>query len=154
MRRRMVAAAALVFALLLVPRDALERSRPGRPAARPWTAALQQISGEDDVVLADFVTNMEIPAYAGKVVAWPHPLHWVRDHDQRRADLDRFFRADTDPATRDAIIRRHRARFVAVGERARLGQAERAALASLGRVVFSEGTFFVVDLKELAQPSR
>jgi hypothetical protein len=59
------------------------------------------------------------------VVAWPNPVYWVPDHAQRRADLDRFFLSDIDLATRAAIIRRRRARFIAVGERARLDPTQR-----------------------------
>jgi hypothetical protein len=152
-RRRMVAIAALLVALLFVPRAALERSRPGQRPVRPWVPVLQRLARGDDVVLADFAVNLEVPAYAGKVVAWPNALYWVSDHAERRADLARFFRAGTDLPTRWAIIRRHRVRFVALGDRAFLDPADRAAIASLGRILLADGPFLVVDLGE-PSPAR
>jgi len=112
MTRRAIAAAPavmLVLATIIIVGSAL------RPHSRPLPGdILRDIVGEDDVVLSDLDTSFLLPAVTGKIVASSHPLYFVADHDDRRHELDVFFRAGTSDDERRAILRRRHVRFILI----------------------------------------
>ncbi|MBS1668452.1 MAG: hypothetical protein JST58_13835 [Bacteroidetes bacterium] len=46
---------------------------------------------DDDIVLSDAQSNWIIPSFNGKVIWSIHPLYWLNDIYQRRADVKSFF---------------------------------------------------------------
>jgi len=105
-------------ALALLALCALNLS-PGVAAALPFLrnnyadyAALAPAIGPDDIVLADPAAALVLPAFTGKVVAYPRPLAFVPDAAARRLDAALFFDPATPDAGRQRIARRYGARFL------------------------------------------
>lgn len=78
-----------------------------------YLAIGQRLKG-DAVVLTDLRTGWILPTFGGKVIASPHPAHWVSDNGQRRADVNRFFAAATTTAERRAMIDTYGVDFVLI----------------------------------------
>lgn len=78
---------------------------------------LSEYVGQYDVVLTDLSTGLLVSTFGGKVVASPHPLYWIDDHDKRRRAVSRFFRGSTRLGARLRIIERYGAKFVLLDSR-------------------------------------
>ena len=78
---------------------------------------LSEYVGQYDVVLTDLTTAWLVPTFGGKIVASPHPLYWIDDHEKRRRAVSRFFRGATSLRTRRRIIARYDAKFVLLDSR-------------------------------------
>ena len=90
----------------------MARGRPGLDVCRPRLG--RGIVREDDVVIADLKTGRMLPSTTGKIVASPHPVWWVPDHEERRQDVRRFFDTAVDNDVRREILERWHARFIFV----------------------------------------
>jgi hypothetical protein len=98
---------------------------------------LSDYVGQYDVVLTDRATAWLVPAFGGKIVASPHPLYFVDDHEERRRAVSEFFRAATPLQARRRIIARYGAKFVLLDARfVKLGQRARDDLFRLGSLVY------------------
>jgi alpha-1,6-mannosyltransferase len=100
---------------------------------------------QDAVILADLETSWMLPTFAGKVVASRHPVHWVADHKQRRADLDRFFRAETGGDERQAVLIAYRVDYVLIDTRRTVDPRPFLALGRLTAVI---GQFLVIAVTD------
>ncbi len=103
-------------------------------AAIPDLAFLATEVPDDEIVMADAITALEVPAWGPKVIAWHYAMPYVEDREERRADVDAFFAADASADTRTEILDRWCADWVLiVPERlSEVGGAEAAELAADG----------------------
>ena len=92
-----------------VIRSVLDETTPGD---RRWLGFLESRVGRDDVVLTDIDTCWYVPAFRGRVVAYPMKLPFVPDHDQRLAAVARFFERDVPRPERLDILARYRVKYV------------------------------------------
>ena len=64
------------------------------------------------VVFADIETSWFIPSFEAKVVAADHPLAFVKDAEQRREDVIKFFEQQTTAQERTALLQKYQAKYV------------------------------------------
>ena len=138
--RRLVPAA--VAALLVAGSWTVVKdvAREGRtPGDRLWLRFLGERVGRDDVVMTDRDTCWYVPAFAGRVVAYPMNLPFVPDHLERLAAVGRFFEPGVSESERRALLARYRVRFVLLPKHHFPDRPElRAELQPLGATVFSD----------------
>ncbi|MET0555664.1 MAG: hypothetical protein ABW221_21680 [Vicinamibacteria bacterium] len=79
---------------------------------RRWLSFLAAEVGRDDVVMTDADTCWYVPAFAGRVVAYPMHLPFVPDHADRLLAVARFFEPGVADTERRALLARYRVRFV------------------------------------------
>lgn len=119
------------------------------PGDRLWLSFLAEHVGRDDVVMTDAETCWYVPAFAGRVVAYPMHLPFVPDHDARLADVGRFFAEDASGDERRALLARYGARFVLVPKH---HYPDRPALpeelASLGTTVHAGAEYELVRVAD------
>jgi hypothetical protein len=76
----------------------------------------------------------------GKIVASPHPLYWIEDHDKRRRAVSKFFRAATPLRARRRIAKKYDAKFILLDtRRVELTQHARDDFFRLGSLVYEGG---------------
>lgn len=64
------------------------------------------------VVFADIETSWFIPSFEAKVVAADHPLAFVKDAEQRREDVIKFFEQQTSVQERTALLQKYQAKYL------------------------------------------
>jgi hypothetical protein len=84
------------------------------PGDRRWLRFLEERVGRDEVVLTDLDTCWYVPAFRGRVVAYPMQLPFVPDHAERVAAVERFFAPEATEAERRALLARYRVQWVLV----------------------------------------
>lgn len=92
-----------------VLRPTLEEMKPGDPH---WLGFLGREVGRDDVVLAALEDCWYVPAFRGRIVAYPMPLPFVPDHQERVEAVDRFFARGATREERAETMRRYRVSFI------------------------------------------
>lgn len=140
--RHLLAPAAAVLLIGLswpVVKDVLRETRPGD---RLWLAFLESRVGRDDVVLTDADTCWYVPAFRGRVVAYPMKLPFVPDHDQRLAAVGRFFERGVPRQERLDILDRYGATYVLLPKHHFDDWPDRSAeLMSMGSPVYSDADY-------------
>jgi alpha-1,6-mannosyltransferase len=107
-----------------------------------WLSFLQQQVGRDDVVLTDLERCWYIPAFRGRVVAYPMHIPFVPDHDQRVRAVERFFERGTPDEERREILKRYDVAFLLVPKPpATPEQAGLDELRPLGRTVYANADY-------------
>jgi hypothetical protein len=103
--------------------------------------------GQYDVVIADPYSSWIVPTFGGKVVATLHPQAFVKSHDDRRQDLDRFFNAETEQHERDAIIGKYSARYILI-DRRRVDVSDEfmESLKKLGKILHVRGDITLLEV--------
>jgi len=104
-------AALLIAHAWPVVRSVLDESRSGDLR---WLSFLESRVARDDVVLTDVATCWYVPAFRGRVVAYPMKLPFVPDHAERLRAVERFFEPDVPAAERADTVRRYAVRYVLV----------------------------------------
>jgi hypothetical protein len=87
-----------------------------RPGDRRWLAFLETRIRREDVVMTDLDTCWYVPAFRGKVVAYPMRLPFVPDHDARVAAVRRFFERGVPRSERAAMLDRYGVTYVLVAK--------------------------------------
>jgi hypothetical protein len=64
------------------------------------------------VVFADIETSWFIPSFEAKIVAADHPLAFVKDAEQRREDVVKFFEQQTTDQERTALLQKYQAKYL------------------------------------------
>lgn len=105
-------------------------------------AWLPSFVGRDTVVLAEVDAAWPIPAFAGRIVAALHPQAFVPDQGRREVDVRRALDPTTSVLAREEILRRYKVRFLLFGPSTPAARE----LSMLGRVVYQDGTWILVDL--------
>ena len=76
--------------------------------------ALKTIVKENETILSDLSTSLFIPSFQGKVIAVSYPLYWVNDIDERRKNLEVFFKNGTDDVTRISILKKYKPHYILI----------------------------------------
>jgi regulator of protease activity HflC (stomatin/prohibitin superfamily) len=135
-------AVALIAASWPVVRSVIDESAPGD---RRWLSFLETHVGREDVVLTDVDTCWYVPAFQGKVVAYPMKLPFVPDHAERLAAVERFFEPDAEGAEQTAILARYGVRYVLLPKHHFDDWRERVdAMSRLGVTVYSNAEYELV----------
>ena len=117
------------------------------PGDRLWLRFLAQRVGRDDVVMTDRDTCWYVPAFAGRVVAYPMQLPFVPDHAERLEAVGRFFEPGATESERRALLARYRVAYVLVPKHHFPDRPElRAELQALGPTVYSDVEYDLVDV--------
>ena len=85
-------------------RDVVAECRPGD---RRWLSFLETRIGRHDVVMTDVDTCWYVPAFHGKVVAYPMNIPFVPDYEPRLAAVNRFFAPEASNVERREILQRY-----------------------------------------------
>jgi hypothetical protein len=113
----------------------LRESWRGDPA---WLGFLGKHVGREDVVLTDLDDCWYVPAFGAKVVAYPMPLPFAPDQDERVEAVTRFFSAGASPRERQAILERYRVSYLLLPRRPEATGANTTRdVRGLGRVVYA-----------------
>jgi hypothetical protein len=119
------------------------------PGDRLWLRFLREHVGRDDVVMTDRDTCWYVPAFAGRVVAYPMHLPFVPDHDQRLAAVGRFFEPGVPESERRALLDRYRVRYVLLPKHHFPDRPElRAELQPLGATVYADVEYELVRVAD------
>jgi hypothetical protein len=103
-----------------------------------WLGFLQHHVGRDDVVMTDADTCWYVPAFGGRVVAFPMMLPFAPDNAERLRAVERFFARGVSTNERRQILRRYRASYVlAHVEPEKASEAPAAELRGLGPLVYA-----------------
>lgn len=122
---------------------------------RRWLAFLEDRVGRDEVVLTDLDTCWYVPAFRGRVVAYPMQLPFVPDHAQRLAAVARFFEADASERERREILARYRVAYLLVPKHHFPDRPELvSALTALGTAAHAGAEYELVDVRDAAQGQR
>jgi hypothetical protein len=131
-----------------VVRSVLAETGPGD---RRWLAFLETRVGRDDVVLTDVDTCWYVPAFQGRVVAYPMKLPFVPDHADRLAAVARFFERGVPKQERSEILDRYDVNYVLLPKGHFDDWPERLAeLRGLGSSVYSSPEYELL----LVEPHR
>jgi hypothetical protein len=98
--------------------------------------------GPDDVVLAQPLTGWQVPAFTGRIVSTLHPLAFVPDLLQRRADASRFFDPATAKQAHEEILRKYCVSFVL------LDFSTQHGFAPPGVVRYSDDRFVLTEVRD------
>jgi hypothetical protein len=108
------------------------------PGDRRWLRFLGEHVGREDVVMTDRDTCWYVPAFAGRVVAYPMQLPFVPDHLERLGAVSRFFEPGLAEEERRALLARYRVRFILLPRHHFPDRPElRAELQALGATVYA-----------------
>jgi hypothetical protein len=119
------------------------------PGDRLWLSFLARHVGRDDVVMTDRDTCWYVPAFAGRVVAYPMHLPFVPDHEERLAAVGRFFEPGVSENERRALVDRYRVRYVLVPKHHFPDRPELAAeMQALGAAVHSDVEYDLVRVAD------
>ncbi len=77
-----------------------------------WLGFLANDVGRDDVVMTDPDTCWYVPAFGGRVVAFPMELPFAPDHADRLRAVERFFERGVSADERREILQRYRVSYV------------------------------------------
>jgi hypothetical protein len=112
------------------------------PGVRRWLAFLETRVGREDVVLTDLDSCWYVPAFRGKVVAYPMQLPFVPDHDARKAAVLRFFAPGVSKSERTQVLERYGVRYVLLAkEHFEDASALQAELQELGTSAYSSDDY-------------
>ena len=75
---------------------------------------LRKSVAPEDIILADKQSNWVIPAFSGKVIESIHPLYWVDDINERRADVASFFNSENSDSQRLYILRKYKPDYILI----------------------------------------
>jgi hypothetical protein len=140
-----VAAGLLIAASWPAVRGVLAVSRPGQ---RDWLDFLRSHVGRYDVVLTDLDTCWYVPAFHGKVVAYPMQLPFVPDHAERVQAVKRFFEPEATRAERLAILERYGVAFVLLPRHHLADQPQVvAAVQELGTPIFVDPEYDLLRVR-------
>ena len=122
------------------------------PGDRHWLGFLETRVGREDVVLTDADTCWYVPAFHGKVVAYPMKLPFVPDHAERLAAVNRFFERDTPAHEQRDILTRYDVRYVLLPKHHFEDGPERAqAMRRFGETVHSDAEYELIRVDVSAQ---
>ena len=68
----------------------------------------------DDIIFSDASSNWYIPSFSGKVIASNHPLYWIKDIGERRADVATFFEKETPDSLRERMIKKYQPDYLLI----------------------------------------
>jgi len=88
------------------------RFHPGRDSTYESFTFLKDYVSSQDVVIADIDNAPMVPSFGGRVIATRTNESFVTDIKARCDEIRVFFDSKTELAAREAIIRRHKARFI------------------------------------------
>ena len=144
-------AAILVAASWPVVRGVLDECRRGD---RHWLRFLESRVGRYDVVLTDVDTCWYVPAFHGKVVAYPMKLPFLPDHDERLQAVGRFFEREATVQEQRDILARYDVRYVLLPKHHFEDWPDRLdALQHVGPSVYSSEDYELLRV-ERVDPSR
>lgn len=148
--------AAVSLSILLFRVNAMDRIsdmvRGGGPAYQNYMF-LGRLTGQYEVVVADLLTGWPVPAFGGKVVASLHPLHFMRDHQERRERLGTFFANDTPHSERMVFLTRYGADYILL-DRSRQSSPLIETLTTLGEPIYDNGRFLLMKVPGVGEQKR
>jgi hypothetical protein len=116
-----------------------------------WLGFLGHQVGREDVVLTDPATCWYVPAFGGKVVAFPMLLPFAPDHAARLRAVERFFERGVSREERRDILHRYGASYVLAPVKPENDeQATAAELRGLGPVVYASAAYELQRVDDLA----
>jgi len=81
------------------------------------------------------------------VIAADHPLAFVPDHEDRQADLERFFKPETTHPERLQIARKYSADYLLLNKLNQPGwQDLQQSFSAVGEVVYDDDNFALISL--------
>jgi hypothetical protein len=133
---------------------------PGKPLVAPLVEAFQSphpdyvdvkdiasSTQRSDVILADLHTSWIVPVFGGKVVATRHPLAFVPDQFQRRADVNKFFIEAISFVQRQEIIEKYSVDYLILNRVSGVSNEETvSSYTSSGQIVKKNKQYILVKL--------
>lgn len=101
------------------------------------------------VVFADIETSWFIPSFEAKIVAADHPLAFVKDAEQRREDVIKFFEQQTSVQERTALLQKYQAKYLLLNKQLNTSWAQiysQFSNSTSNGVVFENEKFALIKL--------
>lgn len=101
------------------------------------------------VVFADIETSWFIPSFEAKVVAADHPLAFVKDAEQRREDVIKFFEQQTSVQERTALLQKYQAKYLLLNKQLNTSWAQiysQFSNTTSSSVIFENEKFALIKL--------
>lgn len=101
------------------------------------------------VVFADIETSWFIPSFEAKVVAADHPLAFVKDAEQRREDVIKFFEQQTTAQERTALLQKYQAKYLLLNKQLNTAWAQiysQFSTTTSSSVIFENEKFALIKL--------
>ncbi len=122
---------------------------------RRWLAFLTREVGRDDIVLTDIETCWYVPAFRGRVVAYPMLLPFVPDHTARVDAVNRFFEPSTNHDERMSIVERYDVRYVLIAKHhIQDWRGRQEELRPMATSVYSQGDYELLRLERVGPQLR
>ena len=102
------------------------------------------------VVFADIETSWFIPSFGAKVVAADHPLAFVKDAEQRREDVIKFFEQQTTAQERTALLQKYQAKYLLLNKQLNKFWAQiysQFSTTTSSSVIFENEKFALIKLR-------
>ena len=100
-----------------------------------------------DIILSDKESNWLIPTFGGKVISSVHPLYWVNDLQERRIDVDYFFKEKCPNATRLAIIKKYKPKYILINYNfLKIAPEDYQMIYQLGKTIYYKKNFRLIEL--------
>jgi hypothetical protein len=120
-----------------------------------WLGFLGHEVSREDVVLTDPETSWYVPAFGGKVVAFPMALPFAPDHAARLRATERFFERGVSVEERRSILTRYRVSYLlAPVKPENETEATAAELRGMGRLVFASADYELQRVDALGTERR
>ena len=101
------------------------------------------------VVFADIETSWFIPSFEAKIVAADHPLAFVKDAEQRREDVIKFFEQQTSVQERTALLQKYQAKYLLLNKQLNTAWAQiysQFSTTTSSSVIFENEKFALIKL--------
>jgi hypothetical protein len=101
------------------------------------------------VVFADIETSWFIPSFEAKIVAADHPLAFVKDAEQRREDVIKFFEQQTTTQERTALLQKYQTKYLLLNKQLNTAWAQiysQFSTTTSSSVIFENEKFALIKL--------
>ena len=107
------------------------------------------------IILSDNKSSWIIPTYHGKVISsscaddCKHPLHWVGNYKERRADVDTFFKKETPNSIRLKILKNYQPDYILINySNVEVSPSTHKWLKSLGETIYEQNNLELLKIHE------
>ncbi len=77
---------------------------------------IEALTQDNLVCLTDTQTALLLPSYEMKVIASIYPSYWIDDNEQRKKDIENYFRNKTNDKERSGILEKYKISYILINK--------------------------------------